>query len=234
MLEFYFYHFFLGILCWFEVKKCIHTHIAFVFEGKPTPLSPAVEMCSPLSEERAVGGPALLGRPEPLEALLDNGGVFSVVVGVHLHIGRGYVDLITTLLDAVVMRLFLIVRAIRVPIRAIVQRAVPHETVLQTFVAFLVPLEVPDHLLLLQKHSRVTVQTVEVLPVVEIFAVRAPALDARRELLHVLGVVHLRLGFVEAGVRLSGLLGRRGRRRRQRLGHHRCKRTKPHFRNLKN
>lgn len=216
------------VLNLYEVKKFVHTHIAFVFEGKPTSLSPAVEMCSPLSEERAVGGPALLGRPESLEALLDDSRVFSVVVGVHLHIGRGYVHLITTFLDAMVMRLFLIVRAIRVPIRAIVQRAVPHETVLQALVAFLVPLEVPDHLLLLQKHSRVTVQAVEVLPVVEIFTVRAPALDARRELLHVLRVVHLRLGFVEAGIRLSGLLGRR-RCRRQRLGHHRCKTNKTSF-----
>lgn len=197
----------------YEIEEIIHTHIALIFEGKPTPLPSAVEMCSPLSEERAVGGPALLRRPEPLEAFLDDSRVFSVVVGVHLHIGRRYVHLITTLLDAVVMRLLLIVRAIRVPIRAIIQRTVPHETVLQALVAFLVPLEVPDHLLLLQKHPRVTVQTVEVLPVVEILAVRATALDARRELLHVLRVVHLRLGLVEAGIRLSGLLGRRGDRK---------------------
>lgn len=190
-------------------------------------------MGSPLPKKCAVGGPALLGRPESLEALLDDSRVFSVVVSVHLDIGRRYVHLITTFLDAVVMRLLLIVRAIRVPIRAIVQRAVPHETVLEALIAFLVPLEVPDHLLLLQKHPRVTVQAVEVLPVVEILAVGAPALDARRKLLDVLRVVHLRLSFVEAGIRLSGLLGRRGRRR-QRLGHHRCEQTKPHFRNLKN
>lgn len=166
-----------------------------------------------LPEEAAIRGAALLRRPEPLETLLNNRRILSVVIGVHLHVGRGYVHLITSLFDTVIMRLFFIVRAIGIAIRAIVQRAVPHETVLEALVALLVPLEVPDHLLLLEEHARIAVQTVEVLPVVQILAVRAAALDARRELLDVFGVVHLRLRF-DCGVGLAGLLGDRRRRRR--------------------
>lgn len=212
----------------------IHTHIAFVFECEPTSLPPAVEMRGALSEESAISGAALLRRPEPLETLLDDRRILPVVIGVHLHVGGGYVHLIAALLDAVIVRLFFIVRAIRVTIRAIVQRAVPHEAVLEAFVALLVPLKVPDHLLLLEEHARVTVETVEVLPVVEVLAVRAAALDARRELLDVFRVVHLRLRF-ERGVRLAGLLGgRRGRRRRQGLRHHRCKINKQPISFLRN
>lgn len=192
--------------------KIIHTHIAFIFECKPTSLPPAVEMRGALPEEAAIRGAALLRRPEPLETLLNNRRILSVVIGVHLYIGRGYVHLITALFDTVIVRLFFVVRAIGVAIRTIVQRTVPHETVLEALVALLVPLEVPDHLLLLEEHARITVQTVEVLPVVEILAVRAAALDARRELLNVFGVVHLRLRF-ESGVGLAGLLGGRRRRR---------------------
>lgn len=133
------------------------THIALVFEGEPAAGPPAVEMRRPLAEEGAVTCAALLRRPVPLETLLDDGGVLSVVVRVHLHVRRGYVDLVASLFDAVVVRLLLVVRAIGEPVAAVVQGAVTHEAVLEGLVALLVPLEVPDHLLLFYEHARVAV-----------------------------------------------------------------------------
>lgn len=95
-----------------------------------------------------------------------------------------------------IVRLFLVVRAVGVPVGAVVQRAVPHEAVLQGLVPLLVPLEVPDHLLLLDENARVAVKAVEVFSVVEVLAVGAAAFQRRRELLHVLGVIYLGLGLV--------------------------------------
>lgn len=68
-------------------------------------------------------------------------------------------------LYAVVVRLLAIVAAVVVSVAAVVTGRVPHEAVLQGLIALLVPLEVSDHLLLLDKHSRVAVQTMEVFPV---------------------------------------------------------------------
>lgn len=62
-----------------------------------------------------------------------------------------------------VVGLFAVVTASLVPVRTVVAGRVPHETVLQALVSLLVPLEVPDHLLFLHEHSRVAVETVEVL-----------------------------------------------------------------------
>lgn len=89
---------------------------------------------------------------------------------------------------------------------------------LEALVTLLVPLEVSDHLLLLEEDPRVAVQTMEVFSVVEVFAVGAPALDAGRELLHVFRVVHLRLRFGDR-IGLGGLL-----RGCQGLRHHGCER----------
>lgn len=125
---------------------------------------PAVEVSGPLPEEGAVGGAALLGGPEPLEALLDDGRVLPVVVGVHLDVRGADVHLVAGPLDAVVVGLLPVVPAAGVAIRAVVARRVPHEAVLQRLVPLLVPLEVTDHLLLLHEYPGVAVQAVEVLP----------------------------------------------------------------------
>lgn len=188
-----------------EDKFVLLTHITFVLERESTTLSSAVEMRGPLPKERTVRSPAFLRGPEPLKTFLNNRRIFSMVVRVHLHVRRGYVHFIAPFLDAMVMRLLLVVRAVGVPVGTIVQRAVPHEAVLQALVPLLVPLEVPDHLLLLEEHPRVAVETVEVLSVVEVLAVGTSALDRGGEFLDVLGVIHLRLGFVHGGT-LMGLL----------------------------
>jgi hypothetical protein len=140
------------------------THIGLVLEGEPTARPPAVEVRGPLSEEGAVRGAALFRRPVPLEALLYDGGVLPVVVGVHLDVRRRDVYFITAFLDAMIVCLLLVVGAVAEAVAAVVQRAVPHEAVLERFVALLVPLEVPYHLLLLDEDARVAVEAVEVLP----------------------------------------------------------------------
>jgi len=67
-------------------------------------------------------------------------------------------------LKAVVVSLLAVVGASAEAVAAVVHRRVAHESVLERLVALLVPLEVPDHLLFLDEHARVAVQTVEVLP----------------------------------------------------------------------
>ncbi len=66
--------------------------------------------------------------------------------------------------DAMIVGLLAIVLAAAVAIVTVVHGRVAHESVLQRLVALLVPLEVPDHLLLLDKDARVAVQTVEMFP----------------------------------------------------------------------
>ena len=66
--------------------------------------------------------------------------------------------------DAMIVGLLAIVLTAAVAIVAVVHGRVAHESVLQRLVALLVPLEVPDHLLLLDKDARVAVQTVEMFP----------------------------------------------------------------------
>lgn len=66
--------------------------------------------------------------------------------------------------DAVVVGLLAVVGASAVAVVAVVAGRVAHESVLERLVALLVPLEVADHLLLLDKHPRVAVQAVEVFP----------------------------------------------------------------------
>lgn len=67
--------------------------------------------------------------------------------------------------DAMIVSLLAVVRAVGVAVVAVVARRVTHETVLQRFIALLVPLEMADHLLLLDEHSILTVQAVKVLPI---------------------------------------------------------------------
>lgn len=77
----------------------------------------------------------------------------------HLHVRRRYVYLVAILVNAVIMGLLSIVRAgsAGMLLRAIVCRRVSHETVLQGFIPLLVPLEVPDHLLLLYEYPTAAV-----------------------------------------------------------------------------
>ena len=69
-----------------------------------------------------------------------------------------------------VVCLFAVVRAGPV-LGAVVRGAVAHEAVLQRLVAFLVPLEVPHHLVLLEEDAEAALQTVEVLLVLQLMAV---------------------------------------------------------------
>lgn len=117
-----------------------------------------------LAEEGAVGRSAFFGGSVPLETLLDNGRILSMIVGVHLDVRRRNINLITAFFNTMIMRLLLVVGAICISIRAVVQRTVTHETVLERFVSFLVPLEVPYHFLFFYEDARVAIQTVEVLP----------------------------------------------------------------------
>lgn len=71
------------------------THISFIFKRKLTVITPAMEMSSPLTIKRAIRRPAFFCGSEPLESFLYDCRIFSVVVSVHLHIGRTNVHLIT-------------------------------------------------------------------------------------------------------------------------------------------
>jgi len=54
----------------------------------------AVEMSGPLAVERAIWRPALFRRPESLEPFLYDCRILSVVVRVHLYVGRAYVHFV--------------------------------------------------------------------------------------------------------------------------------------------
>lgn len=61
------------------------------------------------------------------------------------------------------MGLLAIVTAALISIGTVVAGRVSHETVLQALVPLFVPLEVSDHFFFLHEHSRVAVETMEVL-----------------------------------------------------------------------
>ena len=63
------------------------------------------------------------------------------------------------------MRLFAIVRTFPVAVVAIIAGRVAHESVLERLVAFLVPLEMANHLLFFDKNARMAVQTVKMFPI---------------------------------------------------------------------
>lgn len=86
-----------------SLTVCIKlTHVGFIFERKLTVVAPAMEMCGPLAVKRAVRGPAFFRGPKPLESFLYYGRILSVVVGVHLHVGRAYVHFVTSALCAII------------------------------------------------------------------------------------------------------------------------------------
>lgn len=62
------------------------THIRLILKRELTGVSPAMEVGCPLAKEGTVRSSTLLRGSEPLEALLNDGRVFTVVVGVHLHV----------------------------------------------------------------------------------------------------------------------------------------------------
>lgn len=68
-------------------------------------------------------------------------------------------------LNTMVMRLFAVMTASLISVGTVVAGRVSHETVLQALVPLFVPLEVSDHFFLLHEHSRVAVETVEVLSI---------------------------------------------------------------------
>lgn len=70
------------------------THVGFVFERELTVITSAMEMCGPLAVERAIWCPAFLCSSEPLKSFLYDGGVFTVIIRVHLHVRRAYVHLV--------------------------------------------------------------------------------------------------------------------------------------------
>lgn len=120
---------------------------------------------SSLPEERAIRRSTFFGGPVSLKPFLHYSAVLSVIVAVHLDVARGYVDFITVFLDAMVVRLFFVVRAVGELVAAIVQGAVAHESVLERFVALFVPLEVADHFFFFDENSRVAVEAVEMFSV---------------------------------------------------------------------
>uniref|UniRef100_A0A1Y1NAJ0 Uncharacterized protein n=1 Tax=Photinus pyralis TaxID=7054 RepID=A0A1Y1NAJ0_PHOPY len=155
-----------GQLLVFDMVRLVLLHVRFVLKRKPTARSSAVEMRRPLSKERTVRSAALLCRAVPL---------------------------VTALFDTVVVRLFFVVRAVRVTVRAVVQRTIPHKAVLQGLVSLLVPFKMAYHFLLLDENSRVTVETVKMFPIVQVLAVGVSALQRGGEFFDVLRVVDLGL-----------------------------------------
>lgn len=135
------------------------TYIGLIFERVPTSRPPTVKVRGPLTGELTILGPAILGGPKSLEALLYNRRIFAMIIRMHLHVRRRYVYLVAVLVNAVIVGLLSIVRAAPAGMlfRTIVRRRVPHEAVLQRFVPLLVPLEVPDHLLLLYEYPAAAV-----------------------------------------------------------------------------
>lgn len=79
-----------------------------------------MKMRRPLSEEGTIRGAAFLRSPVPLETFLYDRRIFPVVIGVHLDVRRRYVHLIATFFDAMIVRLFFIVRTVRITVRTIV------------------------------------------------------------------------------------------------------------------
>ena len=67
-------------------------------------------------------------------------------------------------MEAVVMGLLAVVRTAMETVIAVVPRRITKKTVLQGLVTFLVPLEMPNHLLLLHKHFHGTFDAMKMLP----------------------------------------------------------------------
>lgn len=180
----------------------------------------------PLTGELTILGRAILGGTKSLEALLYDGRIFAMIIRMHLHVRRRYVHLVAILMDAVIVGLLSIVRTgtAGMLLRAIVRRRVSHETVLQRFIPLLVPLEVPDHFLLLHEYSAAAVQTMKVLPATRFLAIRTAAFLTGYVSLHVSRVIDDRLGD-----RRLGTAHQRIRYRRHTLPEQSCNKAKEKF-----
>ena len=77
----------------FDVVGLMLFNVALVLEDEVTARPPAVEVCGLVAVERAAGYAAVLGRPETLEALVDQRHVLLVEVLVGQDVGRAGVDL---------------------------------------------------------------------------------------------------------------------------------------------
>lgn len=156
---------------------------------------------SPLPNELTIVSRATLGGSKSLKALLYDRRVLAMVIRVHLHVRCRYVYLVAILVDAMIVGLLSIVRTApaRVLFRTIVHGRVPHEAMLQGLVPLLMPLEVPDHFLLLHKHSPATVQTMKVFPAAQFFAVRTAAFLTGCKSPHISGIIDDRLGHRRLG-----------------------------------
>lgn len=80
-----------------------------------------MKMCGALSVKDAVLNHAFLGSPIPLETLLINGRVLSMIIRMHLHITRANVGLITFVLYAMIMCLLSVVLTVAILNGAIVR-----------------------------------------------------------------------------------------------------------------
>ncbi len=62
------------------------THVSLILEGELAGGPPAVEVSSSLPIKTAAGFPTVFCGAESLEALLDDGRIFTMIVCVHLDI----------------------------------------------------------------------------------------------------------------------------------------------------
>lgn len=82
------------------------THISLIFERKLAVFASTMKMRGTLSEKRAVRRATLFGRPQSLEAFLNNGRIFSVVIRVHLHVRSADVHFIARSLYVKLRKLY--------------------------------------------------------------------------------------------------------------------------------
>lgn len=138
-----------------SVRPHTLTHVGLVLEGMVAVVALAMKVRRLLAEEGARLEQTIFGGAKALEALLDDGRVLAMVVGVHLHVRRADVHLVAATLQAMVVRLLAMVRAVGEALDALVDGRTAKEAMGERFVALLVPLEVPNHLLLLHEDARV-------------------------------------------------------------------------------
>ena len=72
----------------FHMKILMLFHIGFVLESELTTRSIAMEMRRFLPPKRAIVSGAILATTEPQKAFTLNGVVLSVIIEVHLYVGR--------------------------------------------------------------------------------------------------------------------------------------------------
>jgi len=113
-------------------------------------LATAVVVGDLLAEKGAILDAAGLVRPEAPEALVHDLGVLAVEIGMHLDVTGAHIHLGTVLVDAVVVGLFPVVGAtLSVGWCTVVRGGEAGKAQLEAFLALLVPLQVPDDVVLL-------------------------------------------------------------------------------------